>query len=275
MRFLVLWQSLAVFLFHFSCLVPRGAAFGTRSNQNERQRIISRRFESDRGFGSNNHPDSTAPTQSYEESQQLLLSDDNAATMMEFFDDKRSWLPMFRDLSIQPCLAANLLTTTKDGEASPRHLHTALPDKPSEEKDMALLSAFLDSMQQFLSNMPMTNSRQDDENDIQFIEEGRRLMAIQRFHVTSPSQNLFETCWSEIYELTTTNDPHTGSIILVPHLPLQELDEFCQTQIVRPLEWLGLQTQFEAVSLQRDSPAIRLLYRLQDMPDITNRRDDS
>jgi hypothetical protein len=44
------------------------------------------------------------------------------------------------------------------------------------------------------------------------------------------------------------------------------LRRFADMNVVRPLEWLGLQSDFEVVSLQRDSPAIRLLYKLNRMP---------
>jgi hypothetical protein len=34
----------------------------------------------------------------------------------------------------------------------------------------------------------------------------------------------------------------------------------------RPLEWMGLENVFEISSLERESPAIRLIHKLQDMP---------
>ncbi|GAX18070.1 hypothetical protein FisN_25Hh045 [Fistulifera solaris] len=260
----VLINALPSFAFVFSSL----------SHHKRQQTCL---FASGKGFGKQEPTPRPAPAKTYGKNVNSMsnspLPDISDVTMMDFFDNKSRWIPMFRELSMGTCLAVDALRNR--GDVSEQHVHTALPDKPSEEKDMSFLSAFLDSMHQSLLDIPITNSPggKDDDNDLHFMEEGRRLMAIQRFHVASPSTDLFATCWSEIYELKTQNVVHTGSLILVPHVSLQDLDEFCATQVLRPLEWLGLQTQFEVASLQRDSPAIRLLYQLQDMPDIPDNPD--
>jgi hypothetical protein len=270
MRFLFSHRVLSF----FSLLnAVRSYAFSSLFHHERQQTWL---FASGKGFGKQEPSPRPAPAKTYGKINSISnspLPDISDVAMMDFFDDKSRWIPMFRELSMGPCLAVDVLRNR--GDVTDQHVHTALPDKPSEEKDMSFLSAFLDSMHQSLLDIPITNSPggKVDDNDMHFMEEGRRLMAIQRFHVASPSTDLFATCWSEIYELKTQNTIHTGSLILVPHVSLEDLDEFCATQVLRPLEWLGLQTQFEVASLQRDSPAIRLLYQLQDMPDIPDNPD--
>jgi hypothetical protein len=102
------------------------------------------------------------------------------------------------------------------------------------------------------------------------------MLAISRFHVlreehargsVESSDALFSTCWSELLELSQTDNSHTGSIILLPDHDFSDLRRFTDINLLRPLEWLGLHKDFEVVSMQRDSPAIRLLYKLNDIPD--------
>jgi hypothetical protein len=135
-------------------------------------------------------------------------------------------------------------------------------------------------MHESLLAIPITESAggAEDENDLHFLEEGRRMLAVGRFHVVRPAKDadtnrdeaswraarydrLFSTCWSELME-------HTGSLILFPDSELTDLRRFADMNLIRPLEWLGVRNDFEIVSMERGSPAIRLIYRLQDMPDV-------
>ena len=127
---------------------------------------------------------------------------------------------------------------------------------------------------------------EDDEDDVHFLEEGRRLLALSRFHVLRDNRGgsvesvdaLFAHVWSELAELARADTPHTGSIILLPDYELDSLRRFTDMSVQQPLRWLGLMggsgssaassttaARFEVVSLQRDSPAIRVLYKLEEM----------
>ena len=68
-------------------------------------------------------------------------------------------------------------------------------------------------------------------------------------------------------ELRVQNELSSGSLIVVPDYDLSDLRRFTDINLLRPLEWLGVQGDFEVTSLQRGSPAIRFLHKLQDMPD--------
>jgi hypothetical protein len=199
---------------------------------------------------------------------------------------------------------------------------------PTSDDDRNVVAKFLDAMHQSLLDIPVkeqfilkkrnddinideNDTEEYDENDMHFVEEGRRLLALSRFVVIRSSQNddnnnidddndnisnkviseqndddqssptmiqqqssdaierydeLFNICWSEVMELQQNDQAHTGSLILVPDYNLPELRRFTDMNLIRPLQWLGLQSNFEVVSMQRDSPAIRLLYKLNDIP---------
>ena len=78
--------------------------------------------------------------------------------------------------------------------------------------------------------------------------------------------NLFSTCWNELAELSRSNEPNTGSLIVVPDYDFSDLRRFTDMNLQRPLEWLGLGGTFEVTSLERGSPAIRLIHKLSEMP---------
>ena len=67
-------------------------------------------------------------------------------------------------------------------------------------------------------------------------------------------------------ELRVQNEASTGSLIVLPDYDIADLKRFTDINLLRPLEWLGGQTDFEVTSLQRGSAAIRLIHKLQDMP---------
>jgi hypothetical protein len=152
------------------------------------------------------------------------------------------------------------------------------PAVPNHDDDRAVLAKFLDAMHQSLLAIPVNevpdpDTAEDDEDDVHFLEEGRRMLAISRFHVLRENQGgsveavdaLFSHVWSELMELSRADTQHTGSIILLPDYELDSLRRFTDMSVKQPLKWLG-NADFEVVTLLRDSPGIRLLYKLQDMP---------
>jgi hypothetical protein len=107
---------------------------------------------------------------------------------------------------------------------------------PQDEKDRSVLASFLDSTQSSLLSIPVNDS-EEDEDDIEFIEEGRRLLALQRFHVLRSTSVLddvlFETCWNELTHLRKIQDEeHTGTLILLPDCDLSEIRRFADMNIV-------------------------------------------
>jgi hypothetical protein len=233
------------------------------------------------------------------------FSEDEAASMESFFSTREAWIPLFRSL-VMPVAMAN----TDDQEENSVHkegwrkcqarsflaedatndteFHASslpwreLPGIPSNDQDKQVLNQFLDDWHRRLVALPVDERVENDDNDVAFVEEGRRMLAVARFHVlhdatSSNDHTLFATCWNEIKLLHDQQTPHTGSIILVPP-PLQEthetfhlheLRQFAERHVIQPLAWLGIVNDFEVTFLQRGlSPAIRLLYKLNDMPNV-------
>jgi hypothetical protein len=212
---------------------------------------------------------------------------DTDAAMREFFEGAAlEWIPLFQQLT-----RTDVPMTRNDGQNSPGshgdapfefHAHSSpwkeLPGIPTLESHRSVLANFLDHVQASLVAIPVDESTKEDENDLHFLEEGRRMLVCGRLHVveyTSPSNRLdnfeavFGTCWNEVYQLYMSGEQNTGSVILVSDCQnLEDLRRFVDVNLQRPLQWMGLDTQFEVASLQRGSPAIRVIYRLSDMPEM-------
>jgi hypothetical protein len=267
------------------------------------------------GGGSYEQPSAKSPAKTYGDSSNARpIRDliDSEAAMTEFFSGREDWMPLFRRVALGECPATDILAgsvaaagSTPAVAAPAFEFHETsspwrmFPAIPTGADDRQVLAGFLDSMQQSLLDIPVTDSQHDDDNDIQFVEEGRRLLALSRFHVLrrrrqrqrqqqlgeddsdafgSPSSSptstplesydsLFATAWSELLFLLRGGEEHTGSLILLPDHEMADVRRFADMNLQRPLEWMGLQDLFEVASLHRDSPAIRLLYRLRDIPD--------
>jgi hypothetical protein len=238
---------------------------------------------SGQGFGKNSRP---PPNKTYGSDARVIKDMiDSQEAMASFFNAREDWFPLFRSVATDAsCLAMEYLETLESTidfheSSEPWRLLQAIPDK---EEDKQVLAGFLDAMHQSLIDIPVTDSKTDDENDLQFVEEGRRLLAISRFHVVRDAKGggidsydkLFSTCWSELMQLRSSDVEHSGSIILVPDYELSDLRRFTDMNLIRPLEWLGLERDFEVASLQRGSPAIRLLYKLRDIPEDSYNEDE-
>ena len=265
-----------------------------------------RRTSSDTGFGdddddnnnnsNNSNKNGDAPAKTYGQTafdDDAIHMDTEAAAMTDFFRTRQDWLPLFRCMAAADaatCPASRYLTeflhlhTLDDNDndcvsswSSPPWQRLEAIPHPLSERDQQFWATFLDSMHQSLLEIPVTPTvgTAEDENDLQFLEEGRRMLAINRFQVVRAAQDssssryerLFETCWSELMELTSLDQEHTGSLILFPESNLSDLRRFAELNLSRPLKWLG-RHDFEVAAMVRGEPAIRLIYRLQDMPDI-------
>ena len=86
---------------------------------------------------------------------------------------------------------------------------------------------------------------------------------------------LFRTCWSELAHLTYQNVGDTGSLVLLPDIdgvfdgpPLGVVVDFVERNLIRPIRWLGRDGDWEIVAMERGGVAVRLLYKLGEIPDI-------
>jgi hypothetical protein len=231
---------------------------------------------------------------------------DREGAMISFFSGREEWMPLFRsiagnDLPKDTAVLLDSIDAPLERTASQNIdiTETSYPWKlfnaiPVDEEHRTRLARFLDSMQESLLAIPVVEQSNcglaigdeknsdflEDENDVQFVEEGRRLLAINRFHVLSDEpafdgdsstmesmDALFTHCWSEILFLSQAGIVHSGSLILLSNqYELINVRRFIEMNVIQPLQWLGIQNDFEVCSFQRDSPAIRLIFKLNDLP---------
>lgn len=243
-------------------------------------------LQAGKGFGKSKGGKGFGGEKTYGKSATNPIKDviDTEAAMSEFFSSNEEWHPLFHNFvntgassSIDPVPAMSFLGSSPaqefdfDNAQSPWR---RLDGIPTDESDRQVLAEVLDSMQASLIDIPVDEATQEDSNDLHFLEEGRRILAISRFHVlqgltggsVEGHDRLFSTCWSELMELRVQDQESTGSLIVVPDYDIADLRRFTDINLLRPLEWLGVQADFEITSLQRGSPAIRFLHKLQDMP---------
>lgn len=222
---------------------------------------------------------------------------DMEGAMKNFFCDKEEWHSLFASIASSddvPGLDFIDSSIVKKGETvkldqgddtTPWKELSAVPSGDDKDELMPIIAKVLDSWQQALVEIPVNEASKEDSDDLHFLEEGRRILCIQRFQVLANDEFLsansamekhdilFRTCWSEIMYLMEQDVPDTGSLIILPDdYDLSDLKQFNDMNILRPLEWLGIDsTVMEVASLQRESPCVRLLHKLSDIPDLKMR----
>lgn len=207
---------------------------------------------------------------------------DSEAAMAEFFSSNEEWSPLFRSIAKSSSVPAMSFLGGNHGGWDEIEFHEEtspwrqLKGIPEGDENRDVLSNFLDAMQKFLVDIPVNERTKDDEYDLHFIEEGRRMLVVSRFHVLRGNSGgtvehhdeLFRTCWSELAELSRADEENTGSIILLPDHDVSDLRRFVDMNLQRPLQWLGVEEHFEVASPMswKETPAIRLIHKLSDMP---------
>merc|ERR1711937_880498 len=133
--------------------------------------------------------------------------------MREFFESNEAWQPLFRSIATDDSVPAMGFI---DNEDKFEFSESSFPWKklaaiPTDENDRSILAKFLDAMQKSLvEDIPVDETTKDDDNDLHFIEEGRRMLVCSRYHVAQGMKRgsietfdkLFSICWSEIVELS-------------------------------------------------------------------------
>ncbi len=199
-----------------------------------------------------------------------------ASAMEAFFTQRSDYLDVFRNM-VGEELASNtesLLDSFDAADTAENSPILSLNAIPTLDTDKQIVSDFLDSIHQSLLDIPVTvgeSENEETQEDLDFLEEGRRLLTIGRFHVVNDASNdmdqLFRYCWSELDYLHRSGTAHSGTLLVLPHhTNRQELEHFTETNLRRPLSWLG-NRDFEIHHLERSVSAIRFIYKLQPLPD--------
>jgi hypothetical protein len=223
---------------------------------------------------------SSAPSKTYGKEALAPIKDliDTESAMREFFSSNEEWKPLFRSIVENSSVPA--MNFIEDVDVSDFEFNEktspwrSLEAIPTKDEDRAVLADFLDNMQTSLIDIPVDESTEEDENDLHFIEEGRRMLACSRFHVIQGMEkgsiqsydSLFSACWSEVMHLRRADEINTGSLIVVPECDIDDMRRFADMNLKRPLQWLGIDSGFEVASMKSGSPAIRLIHKLSDIP---------
>lgn len=212
--------------------------------------------------------------------------------MRDFFASYDEWHPLFGNIAANDSVLASShidvsLFANEDLSFNNDTPWEKLPQIPSgENKDsqMETVSLVLDSMQKALTDIPVSqdlyNTNPDDNNDMHFIEEGRRLLVLERFHVLQNEGDnhgdLFKVCWSEIHHLVTEGNADKGSLIILEEYTseIEEsggIEQFVDEKIRLPLQFLGLADSLEVAAFKRGKSCIRLIHQLGAVPSLEDR----
>ena len=271
----------------------------TKSNHRHATNLQGKKDKKDKrssgmGFSKSSNSKSTIKVrQTYgtRQSPQDALIDIEGA-MGEFFRSNEEWHPLFASIAQRDDVPAfDFINGEKCGEEivyndnSPWQKLPQVPTGDEKDEDMAVIAKVLDSWQKALTDIPVNEALKEDGNDLHFLEEGRRILCLSRFQVLANGdfENfesslekhdvLFQTCWSEIMHLMKEDNPDSGSLIILPDsYDVDDLKQFTDMNVLRPLQWLGINNNIiEVASLQRESPCIRLLHKLSDIPSLEMR----
>mmetsp|Transcript_27311 Transcript_27311/g.40456 ORF Transcript_27311/g.40456 Transcript_27311/m.40456 type:complete len:309 (+) Transcript_27311:33-959(+) len=203
---------------------------------------------------------------------------DDKAAMQDFFSVYTDWHPLFASIASHDDVPASShidLTSESTivfGDGTPWSKLPQVPSGAKKDDQMQVISHVLDNFQTALTDIPVSeelfSKDPEDNNDTQFLEEGRRLLVLDRFQVISGvganNHDIFSTCWSEIHHLVSEGDEDTGSLIILEEFDHEEMDLnlFVDTNIRMPLHFLGLGDKVEVSSFERGKNCIRLIHQL-------------
>jgi hypothetical protein len=254
---------------------------------------------SSKGFGSNNNNNNKGNNDKKKKVEEViyektydqtsfLTTEAMEGKMNDFFTKNTDWHPLFAYLATNSNVPAakhvEMITSSNKipleySDGTPWVDLPSMPSGPDKEKHMQTISHVLDKTQMAMLDIP---NEDDDHADLNFVEEGRRVLVLSRFHVVEEEggkqeggdlDSLFRTCWSEIHSLVHNNVPKTGSLIILDEMEKDvDLNNFVHQNIRLPLEWLGIgDDHIEVAHFTRGKKCIRLIHRLGDIPDLKER----
>lgn len=288
--------------------------------KNKKSKKLRKPSNNARGFGkassnSSESPSITDPMEkTYDQTSAVNLDNigiEEHEAMEGFFATYQEWHPLFASIAAHDQVPASTHIPF-DQHQDPQNTKNSslqftndtpwneLPSTPSgddKEEKIATIALVLDAFQKALTDIPVSeklySKNADDNNDLHFLEEGRRMLVLQRFHVLGEDccteDELFQTCWSEIYHLVSKGGGDMGSLIILDGddeeeeesdgeeensdgaVELIDLEHFVDTKIRLPLLFLGLGDMLEVASFERGRQCVRLIQNLGAIPSLEER----
>lgn len=134
------------------------------------------------------------------------------------------------------------------------------------DEDRKLLERTMEFLQNLL--LGFGDVEEDPEEDPDFIAEGRRILALERFPVRNSASEtyLVEALWSEIAGLMSAG-PNKGSLLLFPKFSGGDIRTVLNSEIRPVLTWLGLgeDVLVKGYRMSQGSPCplVRVLYQVE------------
>ena len=115
---------------------------------------------------------------------------DTEGAMKSFFNSKEEWHPLFASLvSADNVPALDFLNGLEIGDdlafedETPWRKLPQVPEGDNKDEQMAAIAKVLDSWQQALVDIPVNEASKEDVDDMHFIEEGRRILCMNSYHL--------------------------------------------------------------------------------------------
>mmetsp|Transcript_74118 Transcript_74118/g.211600 ORF Transcript_74118/g.211600 Transcript_74118/m.211600 type:complete len:263 (+) Transcript_74118:337-1125(+) len=148
------------------------------------------------------------------------------------------------------------------GVAEPERL--AMDAQDRADNDNELLLKVISFLQQNLVKAGDEDGEPEDDPD--FIAEGRKILALDRFMVEDMESDMFliEKLWEEIGGLVRKGNSETGTLMMLPKFTGGDVRPIIASMVNPALGWLGLEERIKVDSFRMmdgaPCPMVRILY---------------
>lgn len=189
------------------------------------------------------------------------------SSMTSFFEGHASFLPIFAAIAAESSEAstAGVFASVKPSKTIEKE-----PELLGSEKEV--VAKVLDYVQERMASMPKTpGSASDDSDEGFFIEEGQKMVAMSRIRTSKGGREL-EVIFQEIHALTKAGKTNTGTLLALrgfgnKYGPGGDVEDFLETCVRQPLEWLGRNDKIDVEGLRKADGApvniVRIFYDLR------------
>jgi hypothetical protein len=196
-----------------------------------------------------------------------LSGADRLVKMTQFFQGVKPGLrSAYSRVASDSCAAATAGLLIEDAALDAAFHETG---EEGNEADLKMVSSALDFFQTRLTS-DFGDETSEEDLDLDFVAEGRRLLAIRSFQVLADADDATAAacCLGELSRLVEGGQD-VGALVLLPGFQ-SDVAIFTDMFLREPLEWLGLDSRVCVDAMRVSSgapfPLIRLFHGLSDIP---------